>query len=160
MSDTIRVIDFTIPCSVIDGQLKYDQRTVFQNIKNVQNAELIMRISEIRDKKSYAQIKAFHGTILDQVRECHIQNEGEIIPKDRLKQHLKAKFLEPQKLFWSDGTTVTQKVEHPDRPNVYFNIAVTKIPSLASLTKEQMTDFISRIIDFYWTNYQFSIVIE
>lgn len=157
---SISVINFVSSGRIKDGKLILSQSQIDQYTKNCLDAEVIVKVEEIRDPKSYEQIKVFHGTILDQVRECHMENEGEVISKDKLKSMLKNEFLEKIPQYWSDGTQVVQMVEHPDRKGVFFQIPVKVTPSLSKLTKEQMTEFISKIIDHYWQNYGWSITIR
>ncbi len=127
--------------------------------ENYPNAELLITIQRLKDPKSWEQIKAFHGTIREQVQGFHESN-GTWKPLDKIKKELKEQFLEPEKEYYSDGSPVMLKIAHPEKKGVVYEWHKEVIPSLADLSKEQMTTFISDIIDHFWHKHGYSIIIE
>lgn len=142
-----------------------DQIVSFVEQKSIEfyekGAECVnIKISIPKREKSYEQIKAFHGTIIDQVQEYHQERNGVFKSKDRIKDELKNEFLVPKKQYWSDGSPMMIKVPHPERKGVYFEYHLEKVPSLADLTVEEMNDFITSIIDNFTHERNYPIIIE
>lgn len=145
---------------IINGRITGIGQQLSNDIKDIESQEILLTIEPVRRTKTLQQLRAFHGTVLDQVQQCHMEMDGEYMSKDKIKFQLKERHLDKKLLYWSDGTPVMNKVEHPEKPGVYFQYHVKTVPSLADLTKEQMMRFIEAIISEYWHNYQFSIVIN
>lgn len=145
---------------IINGRITGIGQQLSNDIKDIESQEILLTIEPVRRTKTLQQLRAFHGTVLDQVQQCHMEHDGEYMSKDKIKYSLKERFLDKRPLYWSDGTPVMNKVEHPEKPGVYFQYHVKTVPSLADLTKEQMMRFIEAIISEYWHNYQFSIVLN
>lgn len=145
---------------IINGKITGIGKELTDDIKAIKEMPIILKIEPVRRTKTLQQLRAFHGTVLDQVQQCHMEHDGEYMSKDKIKFQLKERHLDKKLLYWSDGTPVMNKVEHPEKPGVYFQYHVKTVPSLADLTKEQMMRFIEAIISEYWHNYQFSIVLN
>lgn len=145
---------------IINGRITGIGQQLSNDIKDIESQEILLTIEPVRRTKTLQQLRAFHGTVLDQVQQCHMEMDGEYMSKDKIKFQLKERHLDKKLLYWSDGTPVMNKVEHPEKPGVYFQYHVKTVPSLADLTKEQMMRFIEAIISEYWHNYQFSIVLN
>lgn len=109
--------------------------------------EIIIR----REKKpkTWAQIKAFHGPIVEQVQADYMAREGIYKSADRIKQELKEMFLPKVPQFYDDGSPVIIKIQHPERKGVTYDWHLERVPSLADLSIEQMRAFIDAILNHF-----------
>ena len=112
------------------------------------------------DEKTGPQIRAFHGPIIKQVQDWIMANEGTFKSVDRVKHELKEQFLEKQKKYWSDGSPVILRIQHPIKKSVFTEWHMEETPSLSKLTMDRMRGFIEAIMEFYWDNYQYRIKID
>ena len=88
----------------------------FLAIGDCENVELIIKPQS--EGKSNAQIRAFHGPILEQIQSFEMATNGVYKTKDRIKHDLKEAFLQKQRRYWSDGSPVIIKIQHPERKGV------------------------------------------
>jgi hypothetical protein len=112
------------------------------------------------DEKTGPQIRAFHGPIVRQVQDWIMANEGVYKSVDRVKYELKDRFLEKQKKYWSDGSPVIIKIQHPTKKGVSTEWHMEELPSLSKLGMSHMRGFIEAIMEFYWNEYEFRIEID
>lgn len=145
---------------IINGRITGIGQQLSNDIKDIESQEILLTIEPVRRTKTLQQLRAFHGTVLDQLQQCHMEMDGEYMSKDKIKFQLKERHLDKKLLYWSDGTPVMNKVEHPEKPGVYFQYHVKTVPSLRDLSKEEMSKFIEAIIYEYWHNYNYQIKIE
>ncbi len=145
---------------ITNGKITGIGKELSEDIKDIESESILMTIQFVKNSKTLQQLRVFHGAILDQVQQCHMEHDGEYMSKDKLKYQLKDRHLDKVPMYWSDGSPIMNRVEHPEKAGVYFQYHVKTVPSLADLSKEQMMRFIEAIISEYWHNYQFSIVLN
>lgn len=155
-----KILKLKYNCQVKNGRITGIKNDLENDLRNIEFADIVLIIEEIGDRKTLSQLKAFHGPVLDQVQRCHLENEGEYRSTDKIKEQLKDQFLEKKPIYWSDKTPVMAKVEHPEKDGVFFQYHVKATPSLSELSIAEMNNFITDIIDYYWQNYNWSIVID
>lgn len=148
-----------IPCRINDGKLILDRATLDKKIKEAGNVDELTLVIKDGRVRSPEQNRAFHGTILDQVQQVHMEVDGEFMSKDRLKEKLKEMFLPKVKRYYTDGSAVMVKIPHPERHGVFFNWHLEEVPSTAELDVDQFTAFITEIKSHYLHNYGYSIEI-
>ena len=112
------------------------------------------------DEKTGPQIRAFHGPVIRQVQDWIMANEGVFKSPDRVKYELKEKFLKKEKRYWSDGSPVILKIQHPTKKGVHTEWHLEELPSLSKLSMARMRGFIEAIMEYYWDNYQYRIDID
>lgn len=113
-----------------------------------------------RRGKTWEQLGAFHGPIVEQVQADYMAREGVYKSEDRIKEELKESFLKKVPQFYNDGTPVMIKLRHPERKGVYYDWHFEKTPSLADLSIEEMRDFIDRILEFFQHERGLTIIID
>lgn len=136
--------------SLTDGKLNLPRARMERELKawgNSPDVEVIIR--EEKRPKSWAQIKAFHGPVCEQVQAHYMDTDGVYKSLDRVKQELKEAFLTKEKQFYSDGSPVMVKILHPERKGVYYDWHMEALPSLADLSIEQMRSFIDAICNWF-----------
>lgn len=147
--------------SIVKGQLFIPNRAEMKNdflaIGDCENVELIIKPQS--EGKSNKQIRAFHGPILEQIQSFEMATNGVYKTKDRIKHDLKEAFLQKQRRYWSDGSPVIIKIQHPERKGVSMEWHMEEVPSLSKLTKNQMREFFDAIRDHYLHNFGLDIQI-
>lgn len=149
-----------IPCRTHEGKLLLDRKSLERKVQENPDTEGLTLLIKDGRVRSPEQNRAFHGTILDQVQQIHMEVDGEFISKDRLKERLKEMFLPKVKRYYTDGSAVMVKIPHPERDGVYFNWHLEETPSTADLDVEQFTAFITEIKSHYLHNYGHAIEIS
>ena len=141
----------TYNCSILNGQLFVPNRAQMQaDFKEIKDCEkLLMIIKPEGEEKTSAQIRAFHGPILDQIQSWEMACNGRYKTKDRIKHELKEAFLQKKRRYWSDGSPVIIRIQHPEKKNVTMDWHMEEVPSLSTLTKNQMREFFDAIRDYY-----------
>jgi len=71
---------------------------------------------------------------------------------DMVEEQFTEMFLTKQRRYWSDGSPVIIKIQHPERKGVFMDWHMEEVPSLAKLTKNQMREFFDAIRDHYLHN--------
>ena len=122
------------------------------------DVEVIIR----REKrpKTWEQLKAFHGPIIEQVQADTMARDGVYKCAEQIKDELKNQFLPKVKQYYSDGSPVMIQVQHPERRGITYAWHLEKTPSLETLSVEQMRGFIDAIVDYYWHELEVRIIIE
>lgn len=147
--------------SLKDGKLTLPRKRMEKELamcEDEPDVEVIIR----REKrpKTWAQIKAFHGPVIDQVQADFMAREGVYKSADRIKQELKEMFLPKEKQFYNDGSPVMIKIAHPERKGVVYEWHLERLPSLADLSIEQMRGFIDAIIEYFRHEVGLEIIID
>jgi hypothetical protein len=154
-------VNLSYLCSIEGGKLKLPRQRMLDELARLPDCEnLVLKITEEKNPKTYKQIKAFHGTVCEQVQACYLEQDGEFQSLDKVKQGLKEQFLGREKQYYSDGSPVMLKLPHPERKGVFYEYHHTELPSLADLSIEQMRSFIDAIIEYFWHNRGWQIVIK
>lgn len=152
----------TYHCSIVKGQLFIPHRAQmqrdFKEIGDCENVTLIIKPEG--DEKTSAQIRAFHGPILEQIQAWEMATNGVYKTKDRIKHDLKERFLQKKRRYWSDGSPVIIRIQHPEKKGVSMDWHMEEVPSMAKLTKNQMREFIDAIRDYYLHEYALDIQID
>jgi len=151
----------TYSASIIKGQLHIPNRVAMKNdfleIGDCESVTLIIKPES--PGKTNAQIRAFHGPILEQIQAYEMAMNAIYKTKDRIKHELKEQFLTKQRRYWSDGSPVIIKIQHPEKKGVFMEWHMEEVPSLAKLTKNQMREFFYAIRDHYLHNHGLDIQI-
>ncbi len=140
-------------CGIVAGNLAIDQQTRqkmqadFKQIGQCENVVLIVK--PVENEKTLQQLRAFHGPILEQIQAFEEASTGHYKTTDRIKYELKERFLEKKKRYYSDGSPVIIKIQHPAKESVTMDWHFEELPSLADLSKDQMRGFIDAILDYY-----------
>lgn len=113
-----------------------------------------------RRGKTWEQLGAFHGPIVEQVQADYMAREGVYKSEDRIKEELKEQFLIKKQRFYNDGSPVIRLLKHPERPGIYYEWHYEETPSLADLSIEEMRDFIDRILEFFQHERGLTIIID
>lgn len=147
--------------SLKDGRLTLPRARMEAELKlcdDEPDVEVIIR----REKrpKTWEQLKAFHGPIIEQVQADTMAREGVYKCAERIKDELKEQFLPKAKQYYDDGSPVMIHVQHPERRGVAYAWHLEKVPSLESLSVEQMRSFIDAILEFYLHEMGLNIVID
>lgn len=143
----------TLPCRTSGGKLILDRRSLEQKIQESPDVDELTLVIKDGRVRSPQMNRAFHGTILDQVQQAHMDVDGEFISKDRLKDKLKEMFLSKVKRYYSDGSPVMVKIPHPEKQDVFFHWHLQEVPSTADLGMEEFSAFINEIQSHYLHNY-------
>lgn len=130
----------------------------FKEIGDCENVQLIIKPEG--DEKTSAQIRAFHGPILEQIQSWEMATNGIYKTKDRIKHDLKERFLQKKRRYWSDGSPVIIRIQHPEKKGVSMDWHMEEVPSMAKLSKNQMREFIDAIRDHYLHEYALDIQID
>lgn len=147
--------------SLKDGKLTLPRARMEAELKLCEDepdVEVIIR----REKrpKTWEQLKAFHGPVIEQVQADKMSRDGVYKCADQIKDELKNQFLPKVKQYYSDGSPVMIQVLHPERPGITYAWHLEKTPSLETLSVEQMRGFIDAIVDYYWHELEVRIIIE
>lgn len=154
-------INLSYLCSLERGKLKLPRQRVLDELSKLPDCEnLVLTIKEEKTPKTYEQIKAFHGTVCEQVQACYLEQDGEFKALDKIKAELKEQFLGREKQYFSDGSPVMLKIPHPERKGVFYEYHYEAVPSLADLSIEQFRGFIDEIIAYFLHQRGWQIVIE
>jgi len=124
-----------------------------------QGAIITIQVDALKESKTYEQIKAFYGPVVNQVIQIEEQFNGIRYPEDEMKWRLKLMFLKPIKRFHSNGKPV-MSFFRDDATGEQVIYQEQDIQSLGDMTLVQMNSFITQIIDYYWHKFGASIVIE
>ena len=148
--------------SIIKGQLFIPNRAEMKNdfLAIGDCEDVTMTLEPTSEGKSNAQIRTFHGPIVGQVQAFEMATNGVYKNADRVKHELKEQFLPKQKRYWTDGSPVIIKIQHPERKGVFMEWHMEEVPSLADLTKNQMRGFFDAIMDFYLHTHGLDIQID
>jgi len=126
----------TYSASIIKGQLHIPNRVAMKNdfleIGDCESVTLIIKPEG--PGKTNAQIRAFHGPILEQIQAYEMAMNAIYKTKDRIKHELKEMFLDKVPQFYDDGSPVLIKIRHPERKGVTYDWHYEKVPSLADLS--------------------------
>lgn len=115
-------------------------------LKDCPRATLTLKVEG--KEKTHAQMRVFHGTIIEQVQDFIMATEGLYKSVDRIKHELKEMFLIKRKRYWDDGSPVIIKIQHPTKPGVSMDWHFEELPSLSELTVDQARSFIDHILDY------------
>lgn len=118
-------------------------------LKQMRDGDVLFSVSEFKRPKTWEQLKAFHGPILQQIQADIQGREGVFKSLDRIKADLKERFLTKEKKYWDDGSPVLLQIQHPEKKGVTMTWHMEETPSLADLTVEEMNGFISEILEWY-----------
>lgn len=139
---------FTV-ARIESGKLIANKQAIAADVAMMKDGDVSVSIEPYKRLKTWEQLKAFHGPILQQIQ-ADVQNrEGVFKSLDRIKDELKNKFLTKEKKYWSDGSPVLLQIAHPEKKGVTMTWHFEETPSLADLTVEEMNGFISEILEFY-----------
>lgn len=146
--------DFTqlsYDAQIIAGQLAIQDRATMQReIKSLPEGANVLLIVKPRGKeKTNAQLRAFHGPVLEQIQAWEQEVNGIYKDKERIKHELKEMFLPKSKQYFKDGMPVMVKILHPERKGVFMEWHVEETPSLAKLSKSEMRAFFDAFRDYY-----------
>ena len=147
--------------SLQSGKLKIPRERMERELamcEDEQDIEVIIRRE--KQPKTWAQISAFHGPIIEQIQADEMAREGLYRSEDRVKQELKEMFLKKEKQYYNDGSPVIIKIQHPERKGVTYDWHFEKLPSLADLTLQQMRGFIDEILNHFLHERGLRIVID
>ncbi len=151
----------SVAADVINGKLVMNRELFVEKISHSPDQlGCTLTLSPPVNPKTSLQVRSFHGPVLQQIQVFYKKTEGIEIPLDKIKHILKRQFLAPVKQFFSDGTPVLIKIEHPSKPGIHFESQLEEIPSLADLSIEDFNSFLSEIIHFYHHNFGFLIIID
>lgn len=154
-------LPLTYTASIIKGQLFIPNRAEMKNdfleIGDCENVQMVIRPEA--EAKTNKQIRAFHGPIMEQIQSFEMATNGIYKTKDRIKHDLKEAFLQKRRRYWSDGSPVIIKIQHPERKGVFMDWHMEEVPSLSKLTKNQMREFFDAIRDHYLHNFGLDIQI-
>ncbi len=56
---------------IINGRITGIGQQLSNDIKDIESQEILLTIEPVRRTKTLQQLRAFHGTVLDQVQQCH-----------------------------------------------------------------------------------------
>ena len=144
----------TYSASIVKGQIFIPNRAEMKNdfleIGDCESVTLVVKPES--PAKTNKQIRAFHGPILEQIQSFEMAINHVYKTKDRIKHELKDTFLTKQRRYWSDGSPVIIKIQHPERKGVFMDWHMEEVPSLSKLTKNQMREFFDAIRDHYLHN--------
>ena len=143
-----------------NGKLIAHKQAIASDVAKMKDGDVSIEIKPYVRPKTWEQLKAFHGIIVPQVKAFIENREGMSYTVERIKDDLKAEFLQKVKQYYDDGTPVMIKMAHPDKKNVSYLWHFEKVPSLADLNVSEMNQFISDIIAHFWEKHGESIVIE
>lgn len=151
----------TYRAAIVKGQLfipdRKQMQADFAEIGECEN--VIVTVMPQGEEKTNAQIRAFHGPILKQLQDFEMSFYGRYKTKDRIKHELKEAFLQKKKRYWSDGSPVILRIQHPEKKGVTMDWHMEEVPSLAKLTKAQMREFFEAIREHYLHTYALDIQI-
>lgn len=139
---------FTI-ARIESGKLIANKEAIAADVAKMKDGEVGITIEPYKRLKTWEQLKAFHGPILQQIQADVQEREGVFKSLDRIKDELKNKFLTKEKKYWSDGSPVLLQISHPEKKGVTMTWHMEEVPSLADLTVDRMNSFISEILEFY-----------
>ena len=142
------------------GKLIADKQAIARDAAKMKDGDVSVEIKPYVRSKTWEQLKAFHGVIVPQVKAFIENREGMSYTVERIKDDLKNTFLSKVKQYYSDGTPVMIKMQHPDKKNVSYLWHMEVLPSLADLKVDEMNQFISDIIAHFWEAHGESIVID
>ena len=156
--------DFTqlsYDASIIKGQLFIPNRVAMKNdfLEIGDCDHVIVIVKPESPGKTNAQLRAFHSAILGQIQDFEMATNGLYKTKDRIKHELKEMFLQKKRRYWSDGSPVIIRIQHPEKKGVFMEWHMEEVPSLAKLTKNQMREFFDAIRDHYLHNHGLDIQI-
>ena len=151
----------TYTASIVKGQLLIPNRAAMRNdLLDIGDCEgVTVTIKPEGEAKTNKQIRAFHGPILEQIQAFEMATNGLYKTKDRIKHELKEAFLQKQRRYWSDGSPVIIKIQHPEKKGVHMEWHMEEVPSFGKLTKNQMREFFDAIRDHYLHNHGLDIQI-
>lgn len=151
----------TYRAAIVIGQLFIPDRKQMQaDFKEIAHCEnVIVTVMPEGEEKTNAQIRAFHGPILEQIQAFEMATNGRYKTKDRIKHELKEMFLQKKKRYWTDGSPVILRIQHPEKKGVTMDWHMEEVPSLAKLTKNQMREFFDAIREYYLHNFALDIQI-
>lgn len=142
------------------GKLIANSQAIAADVAKMKDGDVSVEIKPYVRSKTYEQLKAFHGVVVPQVQAFIEDREGMHYTPERVKDDLKAEFLQKVKQYYSDGTPVMVKMQHPEKPKVSYMWHFEKTPSLADLKVDEMNQFLSDIIAHFWEKHGESIVID
>lgn len=146
--------DFTqlsYEAQIIAGQLAIQDRATMQReIKGLPEGTNVLLIVKPRGKaKTNAQLRAFHGPVLEQIQAWELETNGVYKDVAHIKHELKQAFLPKVKQYFDDGAPKIVKVPHPERKKVFMDWHVEETPSLAKLSKSEMRSFFDAFRHYY-----------
>ena len=147
--------------SLRDGQMFVPRERMNKEIAELSDLqEARLELAPLENPKTHRQLRTFYGCIVPQVQAFDLANDGVYKSADRVKFELKDRFLERNKRYWDDGSPVILRIKHPSKPGVGMDWHMEELPSLSSLTIDQMRSFIDRILHFYLHELGFHIEID
>lgn len=151
----------TYRAAIVNGQLFIpDRKQMAADFREIAHCEsVIVTVMPEGEEKTNAQIKAFHGPILEQIQAFEMAVNGRYKTKDRIKHELKEAFLQKKKRYWTDGSPVILRIQHPEKKGVFMDWHMEEVPSLSKLTKNQMREFFDAIRDYYLHEFALDIQI-
>lgn len=152
-------MNLRLPIEVTDGKLVLDRSRLEAWLKGKAFRGHLMLTDEPLPK-SLRQLGAFWAALIPQVQQHKMDTDGIFVHEDRIKESLKSKFLSPVKRYYSDGSPVFVRVPHPEKKGIFWDWHLEEIPSMAELSLEKMTSFMSEIIHYYWHEEGLQITIK
>ena len=151
----------TYNAAIVNGQLFIPNRKQMQaDFKEIAHCEsVIVTVMPQGEEKTTPQLRAFHGPILEQIQAFEMSVNGRFKTKDRIKHELKEAFLQKRKRYWSDGSPVIIRIQHPEKKGVTMDWHMEEVPSLSKLTKAQMREFFDAIREYYLHTFALDIQI-
>lgn len=135
---------------VKDGKILAPSKAISKEVAALNDCPRATLTLKVEGKeKTHAQMRVFHGPIIEQVQSFIMATEGLYKSVDRIKYELKEMFLIKRKRYWDDGSPVIIKIKHPTREGVFMEWHFEEVPSLSELTVDQARSFIDHILDYY-----------
>lgn len=127
---------------VKNGELRLNHTFHKSLIKHFDNDEFLMTAESPKKKGSLKQLAAIHAALIPGALAYYRDIEGKTIDFDKMKTALKVKFIGLQERYHNDGTPVIVKIDGEDWH-------MKDIPSFGDMSKDELTVFISEVIDWF-----------
>ena len=136
--------------AIKNGKLIAPEKRIKLELSQIEDTpDVVIIIRPEKRPKTHEQIKLFHGPMIEQIQAFYMATEGAYISHDVIKSDLKEQFLPKEKQYYSDGSPVMVKIQHPERKGVTFAWHMEKVPSLSDLSIEQMRSFIDAVLRYF-----------
>jgi len=135
---------------VRDGKIIMPTNLIRQEVSVLNDCpRATLTLKQEGKEKTHAQMRTFHGPIIEQVQAFVMATDGLYKSVDRIKHELKEMFLQKKKRYWDDGSPVIIKIQHPTKEGVFMEWHMEEVPSLTELNISQARSFIDHILDYY-----------